>query len=586
MSDANLNISITLNDKITTALQGAGKALDDFHSNLRTMARETEQIGSNLSLLGAAITGPFALAFADFGKNSIEGSALMQDFGNTMDEIRDKLAQAVVPSFEQLTERLNRGLDAFNKLDPAMQKTILSTAYAAGTFLVMSGIFLIIIGHIEHFAAALSGLAAKFIPLIALNPELFIILGIFAALVAMTNTWNQAMVGLISLAELFVRIFGSGLLYIKIFFEEVIKKIEDGILNVVTLLAKIPGPSQKAFQGMIGSINELRRTTQDWIDKDISGISTQFQKIGHILVTGVGDWGKGFQNISAAAKQMIGDFSGLDQGLAHAKKTAEDYFKSLTSAQQKLKQANQEAITSLKQLAQLTNELSNQKVLTAKRETTEQVNLLREYESENEKASAGIKALQVDVAKSFQTNMSAALNGIITGTESAKQAFEALGQAMIQTVVNYIAQKLVAFVVEHTILAGTVAASTAAATAIAGAWASAAAAVSLATFGGNAPPAAAGMISTETLARALFATPRAFGGNDIVTKPTLFLAGENGPERATFTPLGRGNHGGGTGAPISIYIMNPSLASNQDITKVAQQLGFKLNQLRRTAGGI
>jgi hypothetical protein len=48
------------------------------------------------------------------------------------------------------------------------------------------------------------------------------------------------------------------------------------------------------------------------------------------------------------------------------------------------------------------------------------------------------------------------------------------------------------------------------------------------------------------------ATPMAEGGDYLVTKPTLFMAGEAGPERATFTPLGGG--GGGGGSVINVYL--------------------------------
>lgn len=46
--------------------------------------------------------------------------------------------------------------------------------------------------------------------------------------------------------------------------------------------------------------------------------------------------------------------------------------------------------------------------------------------------------------------------------------------------------------------------------------------------------------------------PQAAGGDYMVTKPTLFLAGEKGPERATFS--GAGKTGGSGGAPVTIAI--------------------------------
>ena len=53
--------------------------------------------------------------------------------------------------------------------------------------------------------------------------------------------------------------------------------------------------------------------------------------------------------------------------------------------------------------------------------------------------------------------------------------------------------------------------------------------------------------------------PQADGGDWWVTKPTLFLAGEAGPERATFTPAGRGGASGGTRQPIVIQIGSRTL---------------------------
>ena len=43
--------------------------------------------------------------------------------------------------------------------------------------------------------------------------------------------------------------------------------------------------------------------------------------------------------------------------------------------------------------------------------------------------------------------------------------------------------------------------------------------------------------------------PQADGGDWMVTKPTLFLAGEAGPERATFSPQGKGRGGSSSAAP-------------------------------------
>lgn len=54
----------------------------------------------------------------------------------------------------------------------------------------------------------------------------------------------------------------------------------------------------------------------------------------------------------------------------------------------------------------------------------------------------------------------------------------------------------------------------------------------------------AGAAAAYVAAGAIRAIPMAEGGDFMVTKPTYFLAGEAGPERATFTPQGRSGPGG------------------------------------------
>jgi len=64
--------------------------------------------------------------------------------------------------------------------------------------------------------------------------------------------------------------------------------------------------------------------------------------------------------------------------------------------------------------------------------------------------------------------------------------------------------------------------------------------------------------------------PQALGGDYMVTKPTLFLAGEAGPERATFTPQGKGRQTSGGSAQ-----------SNDDLRQALNDLGNRLDQQNR-----
>lgn len=260
---------------------------------------------------------------------------------------------------------------------------------------------------------------------------------------------------------------------------------------------------------------------------------------------------------------------------------------------------------SLVELSSLQAELGNEQLLNDRTRTAEQIQLLNFYKDEHKIAHQGMAALTVAVGQTIQTSLSGALTNIITGVQSAKEAFAEFGKAMLKTIVDFMVQKVIASILEKTLLAGTVASSIAAGATVAAAWAPAAAAVSLATLGGNSGPAIAGMVGAAAVAQGLFGgggvsgggvdiegvpfpptfnvNPRALGGDEIVRKPTLFLAGENGPERATFTPLGSGGSGGGSIGDINIFIQGGINSEGASVGDMAEKLGFEFERRLRTA---
>lgn len=107
-------------------------------------------------------------------------------------------------------------------------------------------------------------------------------------------------------------------------------------------------------------------------------------------------------------------------------------------------------------------------------------------------------------------------------------------------------------------------------------------------FSGGASEVAAGGINELTThgMLSLPILPQATGGSHMVTSPTLFLAGEAGPERATFTPMGGGGGGRGGGGPVFNITQNISGAANP--TEVGREIvrqirGMGQIDYRRTA---
>ncbi|EMO7792515.1 tape measure protein [Citrobacter freundii] len=131
----------------------------------------------------------------------------------------------------------------------------------------------------------------------------------------------------------------------------------------------------------------------------------------------------------------------------------------------------------------------------------------------------------------FAGNASNALTGLITGTMSAHDALRSLGNTILNSVINSMVQMgveaLKNMIIGQTIGAASSAASIAQAALVSSAWAPAAAMASLATLGGNAAPAAAGITSTVGLASGLALTGMRYNGGP-VNAGGLYQVGERG----------------------------------------------------------
>ncbi|HII0115309.1 TPA: tail protein (tape measure) [Klebsiella variicola] len=131
----------------------------------------------------------------------------------------------------------------------------------------------------------------------------------------------------------------------------------------------------------------------------------------------------------------------------------------------------------------------------------------------------------------FSGNASNAVTGLLTGTMSAQEAMRSLGNTILNSVINSIVQvgveALKNYILGQTLGAASVATSVGLAATTASAWAPAAAMASLASFGANAGPAAAGISSTVGLANGLALAGARYNGGP-VSAGGLYQVGEKG----------------------------------------------------------
>jgi hypothetical protein len=282
-------------------------------------------------------------------------------------------------------------------------------------------------------------------------------------------------------------------------------------------------------------------------------------------------------------------------------------------------------------LAALKLRLSDDDMMRKVNRVEQDISLLKHYEETFKTSQMTMASFAITASTAFQQSFSNAFTGIVTGTKKASDGFKEMGKAMLESIVAYFAKMMASqvalFVLEKTILSGKVAASTAAmaATTAAGvaqgaaltaAYTPAAIAANIMSFGGAAVAAAAtfpmaGAAYASSMAAAtaaaqglgsgaaalgggagrsisvdmLSVSPQAKGGDYMVNKPTLFLAGEAGPERATFTPIGKTGGGGDGIGEVNIYIQGGVRPDGRSVESLAETLGFEFARQVRVARG-
>ncbi len=173
----------------------------------------------------------------------------------------------------------------------------------------------------------------------------------------------------------------------------------------------------------------------------------------------------------------------------------------------------------------------------------------------------------------FSGNASNAITGLLTGTMSAQEAMRSLGNTILNSVINSIVQvgveALKNYILGQTLGAASVATSVGLAATTASAWAPAAAMASLASFGANAGPAAAGISSTVGLA---LAGARYNGGP--VSAGGLYQVGEKGKPEI---------YQASTGKQYMIPGDNGKVISNKDMNGGQVQVNIQFYD--QTSGG-
>lgn len=305
MATQDLNITISLSDEISASLGKVSNALDEFGKNAKSLGREIKEVGNTMAMAGAAITGPLTLAFINASQNSAALANQIDQLKSVATQFQKEVAQAILPVVQTFVRVVENLFAAFNNLSPSLRESILQGALITGIFLTISGVVASLVGRVFLLIANLSSLLGTFLAFAAANIPLMLILGSITAIVFAMFKWKAVGDTIVSTFEVVFRFLMNGFHSIEIVIGKMAENVLNSLLTIVEGLARIPGPTQAAFNAMADKIRETAGVAHEFANLELQEVATNTQKIGDILKTGEGEWSHGFDGFRQGAIDAI-----------------------------------------------------------------------------------------------------------------------------------------------------------------------------------------------------------------------------------------------------------------------------------------
>lgn len=549
----------------------------NFTNGLRQVSRELNQLAGAFALVGAAGIAPFVAALATSNSTVVSVGDTVTKLASIGQQFGQTIATDILPVLNSWADHLAGVLQWFNALDQPTRAAIEQGIYFAAMMALATAAVLKFISETVRVIDDVEKLTVRFL---SMSQAQLAVVGTALIWVAVIGLIIAAMIKWKPVADTVMTTLQVGFQSVLIIINEVAlgigimaSVVVGGLQNIIDVLAKIPGPQQKWVQQAQAGIDGLKANIDDLNNKSLQNIIDLSQKITQEVKTGTGTWAQGFDN---AKQHVIEFFNAYKNGNA--------------SSVQDTQKSQSVLVSMSNQLKELNTENSNQAFLTEKNNLNQGIALAKLYQDTWTKAHETVTQFAISSASTIENGLGTAIGNIVTGTETAAQAFADLGKQMIQMVINYFLQRAVSMALDavfgNAMLAAAVATQTAAGAAIALAYAPAAAMVSLASFGTNGPPAGAAIaaISAEalTLSRPGLAT-----GTDTV--PAMLSPGEMvipntfaGAIRQGNLTLGgpQGNGAKESGDTINISIA-ATIANDIDITQLTKDVAYETQKQLR-----
>lgn len=313
-SKRELEIIATFKDLVSKKLHGlqgavvkASGFIRQMGDNLKRTGQQMAEFGSKAAFVGAAITGPLALAFRNAEKYSFGVSEEMRRLKDITTSFQVSVASAMLPVVHKLTNILAGLLNAWNGLSPATKEAIVQGTLAVGMFFTIGGAVTILVGKLISLGGVIVAVVAKLVTIVSANPAILAIVAAVTTLVFIFQKLGITARDVLNALEIGANMVAIG-------FNKVVASIQgmlSGLLdNASKLYDKFAGlrilpqdmrrnydTAAKALKSMS---NEMRGAAaqQDNMIRNLEG------NIHKIFSTGDGSLSTGFESIKNKLKEL------------------------------------------------------------------------------------------------------------------------------------------------------------------------------------------------------------------------------------------------------------------------------------------
>jgi len=162
MAEQQLNILLILRDQLSPQMKNATSAVANFNQSCIHLGRQLQQVGRNMTFVGAGTIAPFVAAMNNAKASSFSVATTLNVTSANMERFNTILAESAVPVTQRFNAILSSLVDIYEKMDPALRENITTWTLVAGAIMVASGAVLLFVGAVTKLVPILAALALAF----------------------------------------------------------------------------------------------------------------------------------------------------------------------------------------------------------------------------------------------------------------------------------------------------------------------------------------------------------------------------------------------------------------------------------------